>query len=251
MGNNKTMKHIFACLALSAVAISTSSAQYNWSAWTYPSSTNATTSVGSGAVSLTLTGTTSSLLSIVDDPVQYQGTPFTQLFGDSAGAVNFGSTSFQMQLNFTGFTSTAGLVLAIGQLAHVQGASGYVMSAFNSSNQAIPLNTFGLLGNYDFGNPLNGNFFFNDDLSLNTNNGGFHVTTVAGQDDLNSDMLLLSLPAGVSKILINLQSPTTPTGDTINFMVAPVPEPQSTAFLVVGGIAALLFCGRKLRVASR
>ena len=46
---------------------------------------------------------------------------------------------------------------------------------------------------------------------LNTTNGNFIVTTVPGQNDVNSDMLIMSLPAGVNKIFIDLQLPRNPS----------------------------------------
>jgi hypothetical protein len=237
---------LFSILAL-LTASSSGFAQFTWENWSYPGGATATAGVGSGLVTLKLTGMNSFALFMVDTPVQYQSNfPYTQTYGDSAGAMNAGSKAFQMELDFTGFSSTAGLILAVGQLAHVTGTSGYTMSAFNSSNNPIPLNTFGQIGNFDFGIPLNGNFFFNDDLSLNTTNGNFSVATVAGQDDVNSDMLIFSLPAGVDKIFIKLQTPANPPGDTINVMVSgAVPEPGSISLIVIAGLMAVLSSFRR------
>lgn len=75
---------------------------------------------------------------------------------------------------------------------------------------------------------------FNDDLSLNASTGKFGVTDVLGQDRLNSDMLILSLPAGVDGMVVSLQNPAFPLPDTINFMVAPVPEASTVSLLLLG-----------------
>src|SRR4051812_41558897 len=107
--------HLIYLLALATTA-STSFAQFPWANWSYPTGTMATANVGAGAVSLTVSGTNNGSVGVADFPVMYQGTPFTQLSGDSVGAQNSVTSSFQMQLNFNGFTSTAGLVLAIGNL---------------------------------------------------------------------------------------------------------------------------------------
>lgn len=241
---NSALLTILALVASSSIV----SAQFTWENWTYPNNTTATTNVGSGLVTLKLTGTNSFALFTVDDPVQYQpGFPYTQTSGDSAGAMNAGSTAFQMELDFSGFSTTAGLVLAVGQLAHVQGTSGYKMSAFDSSNNSIPLSTFGQFGNFDFGTSLNSNLF-NDDLSLNTTNGKFSVATVAGQNDVNSDMLIFSLPGGVDRILINLQQPMNPAGDTIDFMISgAVPEPSSIGLILAAGVLGSLIALRRKR----
>jgi hypothetical protein len=237
------MKRLLAALALFIAASSTSFAQYNWTTWAYPTSTTATTNVGSGTVNLTVSGTNSGSVDTADFPVKYQGTPFTQLTGDAVGAQNFGTTSFQMQLNFIGFTSTAGLVLAIGNIGHGPAYSGYGMTAFNASNNSIPISAFGQLGNFDYTWTAT-NDMFNDNLSL-ANNGKFNVMTVTGQNDQNSDMLLLSLPAGVDRIFVNLQVPTEQAPDTINFMVAPVPEASSVSLFLLGGAAVAFIAYRR------
>lgn len=236
------MKYHLISLIAFAAASSTSFAQYNWSPWSYPSGTTASTNTGSGVVSLTVSGTNISSVDTADFPVKYQGTPFTQLTGDAVGAQNFGTTSFQMRLNFTGFTSTAGLVLAIGNIGYGPGYSGYQMTAFNAANIPIPISSFGQIGNFDYTWTAT-NDMFNDDLSL-ASNGMFSVATVLGQNDQNSDMLLLSLPAGVAKIVVSVQNPMDQGPDTINFMV--VPEPSSLGLALLGGAAVLICCRRKL-----
>ena len=121
------------------------------------------------------------------------------------------------------------------------------MTAIDNANQVIPLSSFGSLGHYDFGTPFNGNFLFNDDLNLNTTTGRFQVTTVGSQNDVNSDMLLLTLPGGVNRIDLTLFNATSFTGDTVNFMIAnPVPEPSSMAIAAIGGLV-LLGCYRRKR----
>jgi hypothetical protein len=200
---------------------------------------------------LTVTGSNSAQVNTADYPIQFQtGFPYTQISGDSSGAQNNGTSKFSIELDFNSFMSTAGLVLAIGNIGKVTGFAGYAISAFDSSNNPISLSNFGQFGHFD--NewlPPNGGILFNDDLALNTSNGKFNVTLVPGQNTGNSDMMILSLPAGVSKIFVTLQNPTQAVGDTINFMVAPVPvpEPSSLGLAFVGGVAALIGCRRKIR----
>jgi hypothetical protein len=245
------MKRLLFCLVVLLAASSPAFAQYNWVNWSYPTSTTAAANVGAGTVNLTVTGSNSAQVSTADYPIQFQaGFPYTQTTGDSAGAQNLGTSRFSMELDCNSFMSTAGLVLAIGNIGHTSGFSGYAISAFDSSNNMIALSIFGQVGHFD--NewlPPNGGILFNDDLALNTGNGNFSVTTVLGQNNTNSDMLILSLPVGVSKIFVNLQNPTQALGDTLNFMVAPVPvpEPSSLGLAVVGGIIALIGCSRKIR----
>lgn len=110
------MKHVLICFVAFVAASSTSFAQYNWVNWTYPTATTATANVGSGTVALTVSGTNVGSVDTVDVPILYQWNPFAQLSGDSVGAQNFGTTSFQMEFSFA--VNTAGLVLAIGNIAY-------------------------------------------------------------------------------------------------------------------------------------
>ena len=101
---------------------STALAQFTWKTWTYVGNTTAITNFTNGSASLNVSGFNNFAVQAVDDPVQYQPNfPFTQSFGDSVGAVNNGTSSFQVELGFSG--NTTGLVLGIGQFAHVAGFS--------------------------------------------------------------------------------------------------------------------------------
>jgi hypothetical protein len=244
------LKRLLLSLLTLLAAASPAFAQFNWVNWSYPAGTLATANVGPGTVNLRVSGANIAQVNTADYPIQFQsGFPYTQITGDSAGAQNLGTSQFGMELDFNSFISTAGLVLAIGNIGKVPGFAGYVLSAFDSSNNPIALSSFGQFGHFD--NewlPPNGGILFNDDLALNTGTGNFNVTIVPGQNTGNSDMLILSLPAGVSKIFVNLQNPAQAVGDTINFMVAPqVPEPASLSLAFVGGIVALIGCRRQIR----
>lgn len=243
------IKHILAGFVILVAASSTVFAQFNWVNWSYPTSNTATASVGPGTVNLTVSGTNNASAATADFPILYQpGFPYTQLNGDSVGAENLAyDGGFQMELDFSGFATTAGLTLAIGNLAYYPGfLTDYQMSALDTTNNPISLTTFGQYGNFDYTWPANGGFLFNDDLSMNPANGVFNVVTVPGQDDANSDMLIFSLPANVSKIFVALQNPTYTQPDTINFMLAPVPEASSISLVLLGGVAMLIYWRRKL-----
>ncbi|HEY1770118.1 MAG TPA: hypothetical protein VGG02_07670 [Chthoniobacterales bacterium] len=244
------MKRLLFSLVAFLAASSPAFAQFNWVNWSYPTNKAATANVGAGTVNLSVTGADINQVGVSDYGIQYQASfPYTQTTGHSAGALNGGTSKFSMELDFNSFMSTAGLVLAIGNVRKQPGFAGYAISAFDASNNPIALTSFGQFGDYDYKwLPPHPNIHFTDDLSLNTSNGKLIVTPVTGGNG-NSDMLILSLPAGVSKIVVNLQNPANALADTIDFMVAPpaVPEPASLGLGFVGGVVAFVAFRWKIR----
>lgn len=130
---------------LTFIALFTSSsafAQFNWVNWSYPTSHTATASVGGGTITLTASGTNNVAVDTTDIPIQYQPSfPYAQIAGDTAAAQSANSSNFEMELDFNGFMTTAGLTLAIGNVADYF-FSGYTLTAFNAANQPISLTTF-------------------------------------------------------------------------------------------------------------
>jgi hypothetical protein len=172
-----------------------------------------------------------------DDPAPNPTQPTLQEGLGIGGSAN-SLVGWSMTIVFSGI-DTAGLVLGVGNFGHGTGSyPGHQLQAFDSLNTPISPVAFGQIGSYDH-TWITDPGTFNDDLSL-SGTGDFVVTTVPGRHDFNSDILLLSLPAGVARLEFTT-SPTEPGapsgGDTINIVATP--EPGSLSLLILGALVML------------
>jgi hypothetical protein len=207
-----------------------SSPIYNWIAW----SSTGVQSATAGGVTLTTTGATTDVTTPF--PIHFDSVPFTPVNAPSAGAENFNNANWSFTLDFSQVANTAGLIVGLGNFAHDLPVQ-YRLDAFDKSNVAMSLSLLTQIGSYD--HDWSGTQFFNDDVSLNTTTHLFVATTVAGQNDVNTDILLLSLPANVG--LLRISTVDGAVGDTVNVLLATtdqtpaaVPEPATLALLGTG-----------------
>jgi hypothetical protein len=141
-------------------------------------------------------------------------------------------------------SQTSGLFVGVGNFGHGTASyPGYRLSAVDRLGVAMSLTGFTTIGSYDHTwiSPT-WPFPFNDDVSLNTATGVFHVSTTPGGDDINSDILLLQLPADVGRLTVQTTGPS--ASDSVNAVVA-VPEP-ATAVLAVTALMGAGFFSRRI-----
>lgn len=216
----------------------THAATYSWESWSFPSATSATVTTGAGTINLSVSGPNTN---IIGTPVLFAGETV-----NAPSATPRHSTGtpedWSYTLDFSAYSaSTSGIVLALGNFAHdTAGASGYQLSAFDSSNTPISLTSFLILENKDYTFPVLGGGLFNDPLSLDAGTGLFSVATVSGGNDINSNMLLMTLPPNVDKLTVSTIAPF--GGDSVSVMLA-VPEPSSALL----GLAAMGLMARRRR----
>lgn len=201
---------------------------YNWEGWTSTGLQSAT----AGGVNLTTTGAATTVATPF--PIHFDSVPFTPVNAPSAGAGNFGTVDWSFTLDFSQIPDTTGLIVGLGNFAHDLGYQ-YRFDAVDTSNAAMPLTLFTQIGSYD--HDWSGSQFFNDDVSLDATTHLFVPTTVAGQDDHNTDILLMSLPAHVG--LLKISTVGGPSGDTVNVLLAttdqtPAAVPEPTSMLLLG-----------------
>ena len=121
-------------------------------------------------------------------------------------------------IDFTQVPNTSGVIVGIGNFGHgTPSLPGYRLAAFDTLGLAMPLTALVQIGSYDHTWTAFG-LKFNDDVTLNTGSGDFVVTAVAGQNENNTDILLMSLPGGVQRLVVSTVGPT--GGDTINVLIA-------------------------------
>jgi hypothetical protein len=197
---------------------SVASAQvYNWVPWTSTGGQTAEASdpgIGTVTVSASENGTSAT----TPFPVRFVGVPFAPV---NAPSVAVGNTPLQVwtfTIDFTQVPSTSGVILGIGNFGHgTPTLPGYRLVALDTIGNPIPLTALEQIGSYDHVWTDSG-IPFNDDVTLNTGSGDFVPTLVAGQNENNTDILLVSLPANVGQLVVSAVGQT--SGDTINVLIA-------------------------------
>ena len=209
--------------------------QYTFGTWSTTGATTAAASLGSGTVKLSINGAG---LNTSVASLKFDNATFTPTTASCANVVNpLAGNQYSYDVDFSSFGPSNGVIVGFGNFAHDNGYRGYKLEAFDASNNSIGLSTFTQIGTFDHTwlSPLPTNSF-NDDVSLNTTTGIFSVTTIAGLNDINSDMFMMELPGGVNRLRISTEGPG--AGDTTNVVVA-VPEPASIAALGLGALGLL------------
>lgn len=226
-------------LALFGLAApATFAATYACASWSFPTSTTAMANIGAGSISLSVSGSSPFSAS---SPIQFQSADFTPTVAQAVGVANMSGSSPQqwtVSLDFTTFTDTAGQVVGFGNFAHDVNLSlfpGYRLTAFDTANNPMSLTGINVIGSYDY-TTLADSAFYNDNTSLDLATGLFSVATVTGGADVNSDILLLSLPSGIGRLNIAPISASAQDGLSI---IAVVPEPSSALTLCLSSLALL------------
>lgn len=238
------VRSVLALAAAAATACSTSSAHaapvYNWVTWNFLSPQASTASTALGTMSVA-TNPTQTVLS--NFGVKFDNVGFTPVNAQSA-AVNtrFSNSPWNFVVNFTGVANTAGVVVGIGNFGYGPGYPGYRLTAYDKSGNIMSLTQLGIIGSCDHTWTSTGNQF-NDDLALNTSNGNFTVTQVAGLNQNNSDILLMTMPSNLGWLDVSTLGPS--NGDTINVVIStPVPAPGAAS---LAGLCGLLTTRRRRR----
>jgi len=195
---------------------------YNWIPWTSTGPETAeATQAGLGTVTATITATA---WINTTWQIRFDGVPFSPIDAPALGFefATFGTWS--ATISFEALTSTEGVFIGLGNFGHgTPTYPGYRLEGFGSGGLPLPLTSLSVIGSYDHSWP--GLVQFNDDVALNTANGQFEVTVVPGLNENNSDILLISLPAGVARLVVSTAAPT--AGDTVNVVLAPPAAPPA------------------------
>jgi hypothetical protein len=191
---------------------------YSWKSWTVASdSLSATATLNSGTV--TVTTLSPDTLSVF--PVRFDNVPFTPTNAPGLGVHHTANLSlpWRFDFDFSGLNGdTNGVVVGIGNFGYTPPSyTTYKMSALDASGSPLDLRLLDRLGSYDDTWVAQG-LHFDDDLSLTTATGALVVTRVPGQNEANSDMLLLQLPFGVGSFTV--QTSLASSGDTVNVVIA-------------------------------
>lgn len=205
---------------------SVASAQtYNWVPWTHTGgNTAAATDPAMGTVTLgSVNGTGVS----VPFPIRFDNVAFTPVDAPSVGIGNGVLNGWTLSISFAAVPNSSGLIVGIGNFGHgTPSLPGYRLAAFDTVGVAMPLTALEQIGSYDHTWTAT-NTPFNDNVTLNTTTGNFGVTVVAGLNDNNSDILLMSLPAGVGRLEVSTIAPT--AAETINVLIATASSPPTVS----------------------
>ena len=232
----KKLQHLAAGAAALLVTAAAQACPLRWQDWVFTGGLDATASPsGRSAVNLSVAGdsVTGGAFSIAftEGPDAGRALPGV---GAGHGAV---TGSWSLALDFADPGNTLGLVLALGNFGHGSAAyPGYRFEAWDGAGAAIDRALFLSLGSFNHrwlspSYPLE----FNDDVELVGDR--FVVTTTPGGAENDSDLLLLALPTGVSRVRVSALGPM--AGDTVTVMLASsVPEPTSSALAASGLLLA-------------
>lgn len=203
--------------AVLGVSAPVASAQvYNWVPWTSTGGQTAeATDPGMGTVTL---GSDKSTSVSVPFPIRFDGVSFTPVDAPSVNIGNGVMQGWTLSINFAAVPNTSGVIVGMGNFGHgTPSLPGYRLAAFDTLGLAMPLTALEQIGSYDHTWTSFG-FSFNDDVALNTVSGDFVVTVVAGLNENNSDILLMSLPASVGRLEVSTVGPT--AAESINVVIA-------------------------------
>lgn len=208
----------------------------NWADWSYPDSQHSVATVGSLNATLTPQGPNTTTVNFGTFQFDSAGVspPNLQEVGWVRGQNP--NAIWGYSLTFSG-ASTNGVIIGLGNFGHISGDPAWKLSAFDASDTPIDLSTFTQIGSFDHTWVSEGNQHFNDDLTLNTSTGVFSIATIDGVNDINSDVMLFSLPNGVSRITVTSVAAYT-NDDTHNIivgeLVTAVPAPGGLLTWFVG-----------------
>ena len=225
----------FTTLLLMTASTSVSGQTYDWLDWTFPVQPTATAeAAGFGSIHLSVSGAPGQFVRAGSAVIEFPNVPFTPTLAPVARA-NGGFREarlgdYEFTIDLSAYADTSNLVVGFGNFGHNAPVKypGYRLSAWDTDGDPMALTALTQLGSYDhvLFQP-NGLAFYNDDVQLNTTTGVFEVTTVPGQSDVDSDMILLALPSGVGLLTVETIAPSGP--DSMFVMAAVVNSPPNCA----------------------
>ncbi len=231
-------------LALGAAPMASLATTVHWSSWTQGSTQSGSATVGAlGTVVGTVAGSSTTVNA--NFPIRFDSPGISPVNAPSIAMQNPFQQAWSFSVDFTGLSSTAGVVVGLGNFGHSAPTySTFVVSAFDTGGLPMALTGLQTIGSFDHTWTLTGQSF-NDDVALNTTTGAFQVTTVPGLNDFHSDILLLALPAGLGRL--DVRTLGTHNGDSTNVLVGIVPLPSAGWLAGAAGFAGLGLYRRRAR----
>lgn len=213
---------------------------YSWVPWT-STGPNSAAAIDPGIGTVTVSVSENGTNATTPFPIRFDSVDFTPVDAPSVAVGNLFLQEWAASIDFAAVPHTNGVIVGIGNFGHgTPTLPGYRLAAFDKFGDVMPLTALEQIGSYDhtwtaFGIP------FNDDVTLLTGSGDFVVTQVAGQNENNSDILLISLPTNVGRLVVFTSAPT--GGDTLNVLIATLRptvthQPDNTSACAGGGIAS-------------
>lgn len=250
-----SLKASLIALTISVVPLLAKAQPIHWADWSFPNSQTATGSLtGLGTVDVSVKGDSNTVA------------PWSIRFSDPSvsladvQSIGTGQKTFDVwsaRLDLTSLSNTSGLIVGLGNFGHgLDIFPGYQLKAFDLAGATISLSGFSQIGSYDH-TWISPSWpsAFNDNVTFDSSTGYFNVTKVLGANDINSDMLLLSLPANVGSLEVSTIAAS--AGETVNIMVgtlntvSSVPEPSTIWLLAIVGTIWPLSSYRKLKSFKR
>jgi hypothetical protein len=205
---------------------------YDWSTWTFPNSQTGLAEVaGYGTVTLTTQSPNSSILD--GGILQFDNVTFTSTTAHAAEPAGiFPNAPWGYTLDLSSLATSQGLIVGLGNFGHDISQPAYTLSAFDALNGSVPLSQLNFLGSFDHTWMSTG---FNDNASLDTNTGVIHAATTSGLNDINSDVLLFSLPSGVSRLEVQTAG-LFDYADGLVVVVGTTAVPEPSSFVLVAAM---------------